>query len=281
MCKWMEGQYCRAIPDSLTSLQKSLDHLQVSSLSSQCQWREAVVAARVGPGSSPQQQGHQPSMAQPWGLVEGTASVAALLVHPGALQEQQLHQVRAVRTDRCREGSVCQLWTVIRALFPEELTKILRNRTCFDVKDGEKKTSRICPIIWIQKLMGSILGWDTSSIQVSGKSVQKFLCNPADKPTHRQTDTRYCMSQCNSHREHLTSSPATAALQASWQWNVGRLTYHQRRVQLLVLTVRLSSTFKEEGGVFYQTSFHRQEERSLTTRSATLQRVPTWNWNAR
>ena len=31
--------------------------------------------------------------------------------------------------------------------------------------------------------MGSILGRDTSSIQVSWKSVQKLLCNPADKLT--------------------------------------------------------------------------------------------------
>ena len=36
-----------------------------------------------------------------------------------------------------------------------------------------------------QKLMGSILGQDPSSIQVSSKSVKQFLCNPADKQTNR------------------------------------------------------------------------------------------------
>ena len=34
--------------------------------------------------------------------------------------------------------------------------------------------------------MGSILGQDPSSVQVSRKSVQQFLCNPAHKPTNQQ-----------------------------------------------------------------------------------------------
>ena len=37
-----------------------------------------------------------------------------------------------------------------------------------------------------RKWTGSFPGWDPSSNQVSWKSVQLFLCNPADKPT---TDT--------------------------------------------------------------------------------------------
>ena len=39
-----------------------------------------------------------------------------------------------------------------------------------------------------QKLMGSILGWEPSSSQVSWKTVELFLCNPADNPTNLQTD---------------------------------------------------------------------------------------------
>lgn len=36
--------------------------------------------------------------------------------------------------------------------------------------------------------MGSILGRDSSSIQVSWNSVELFFCHPADKPTKKQTD---------------------------------------------------------------------------------------------
>lgn len=37
-----------------------------------------------------------------------------------------------------------------------------------------------------QKSMGSILSWDPSSIQVFWKSVQRFLCDPAEKPINQQ-----------------------------------------------------------------------------------------------
>ena len=37
--------------------------------------------------------------------------------------------------------------------------------------------------------MGCILGWDPSSIPVSRKSTLQFLCNPAHKPTKKQTNT--------------------------------------------------------------------------------------------
>ena len=39
-----------------------------------------------------------------------------------------------------------------------------------------------------QKLTGSILGRDRSSIQVVWKFAQRFLCNPADEPNNQQTD---------------------------------------------------------------------------------------------
>ena len=38
-----------------------------------------------------------------------------------------------------------------------------------------------------QKLTGSNLGRDVSSIQVSWKSLQQFSCNPAEKPTNEWT----------------------------------------------------------------------------------------------
>ena len=34
--------------------------------------------------------------------------------------------------------------------------------------------------------MGSVLGRDPSSVQVSWKSIKHFLCNPAYKPTDQQ-----------------------------------------------------------------------------------------------
>ena len=39
-----------------------------------------------------------------------------------------------------------------------------------------------------QKWMKSILGWCLVSIQVSGKSVLRFWCNPADKPTNKPSN---------------------------------------------------------------------------------------------
>ena len=39
-----------------------------------------------------------------------------------------------------------------------------------------------------QMLRRSILGQDTSSVQVWWKSVQYFFCNPAYKPTNKQTN---------------------------------------------------------------------------------------------
>lgn len=35
-----------------------------------------------------------------------------------------------------------------------------------------------------QKLTGSVLGRDTSSIQITWKSIWQFLCYPSDKPTN-------------------------------------------------------------------------------------------------
>lgn len=40
-----------------------------------------------------------------------------------------------------------------------------------------------------QKFMLSVTGWKASCIQVSRKSLQSFLCNLADNPTKKQTDT--------------------------------------------------------------------------------------------
>ena len=40
-----------------------------------------------------------------------------------------------------------------------------------------------------RKLMGSVLGQDPASTQVSWKSIEKFLCNLADKPTNQERDT--------------------------------------------------------------------------------------------
>ena len=37
--------------------------------------------------------------------------------------------------------------------------------------------------------MGSLQGWDLSSIQFLWKSLQEFLCNPVHKPTNKQMDT--------------------------------------------------------------------------------------------
>lgn len=80
----------------LTSLQQDLHHLHVSCLSGERQWSEAVVAAGTYCGPGVQQQGHQCCSARPRGLMKGPAAVAAPLVHPGAAQEQQLHQVHVV-----------------------------------------------------------------------------------------------------------------------------------------------------------------------------------------
>ena len=42
-----------------------------------------------------------------------------------------------------------------------------------------------------QKLMGSIVGQEPSSIQESWKPVQEFLCNPADdQPINQKMDER-------------------------------------------------------------------------------------------
>ena len=46
-----------------------------------------------------------------------------------------------------------------------------------------------------QKFMVSVLAWDPSAIQDLWKSVQWFLCNPADKPTNQPTN-----QQTNEHR---------------------------------------------------------------------------------
>ena len=48
-----------------------------------------------------QEPGHQLHVTQPRGLVERAAAVQTLLVHAGALKEQQLHQVSTARADRC------------------------------------------------------------------------------------------------------------------------------------------------------------------------------------
>lgn len=48
-------------------------------------------------------------------------------------------------------------------------------------------------------------------------------------------------------------------------------TYKQRGVLVVVRTVRLGSARQEEGGVFRQTPFHRQEQGSLAAEGATLQ----------
>ena len=41
----------------------------------------------------------------------------------------------------------------------------------------------------LQKLMGSVLGWDQPPSNFCKKSIQWFLCNAADKPTAQQMDT--------------------------------------------------------------------------------------------
>lgn len=88
----------------LTFHQERLHHLQVTVLGGQGQWREAVVAAGVRLRPGLQQHLYHLCCAQPGGLVQRPAAVAGLLVHTGALQEQQLQQVQALSADRCREA---------------------------------------------------------------------------------------------------------------------------------------------------------------------------------
>lgn len=45
-----------------------------------------------------------------------------------------------------------------------------------------------CHFIMQQRSMGSILGWDLFSIQVLLISAQWLSCNPADRPTNKQTN---------------------------------------------------------------------------------------------
>lgn len=62
------------------------------------------MASRIWMCTGLQQQGHHGGFAQARGFMERAAAVAALLVDLGALQEQQLHQVDAVRANGCEMG---------------------------------------------------------------------------------------------------------------------------------------------------------------------------------
>ena len=75
----------------------------------------------------------------------------------------------------------------IHASFPEKWTKLLKNTLSHEVWEGEKMYPD-----QHQKFMGPILGWDASFIQVLWKSVLKFFCNPADKPTEQKQTQTYC-----------------------------------------------------------------------------------------
>ena len=61
----------------------------------------------------------------------------------------------------------------VHALFPEKLTKMVKNALSCSVKDSDKKCIR--PSLYpepYEKLMGSILGRDSSSIPVSWRFFQ-------------------------------------------------------------------------------------------------------------
>ena len=75
----------------------------------------------------------------------------------------------------------------IHLLIPD---KLLRNSFSCHFKESEKKFSDPSPHPDLQqKLMGSFLGWDLSSIQVLGKSVQYFCVFPlTNQPTNKQTN---------------------------------------------------------------------------------------------
>lgn len=63
---------------------------------------------------------------------------------------------------------------------------------CFKGRKSEKNLDSSLYPDQHQKLIGSFLGRDPSSVQVSWKSVQHFLCNPAYKNqlTNKETDKR-------------------------------------------------------------------------------------------
>lgn len=75
----------------------------------------------------------------------------------------------------------------IHALFPEKVMKMLEGKWNSWIRPFSLDLHR--------KLMGSILSWDSS---FWWKLVQKFLCNPADKPADKQsnkwtrTKTKHC-----------------------------------------------------------------------------------------
>ena len=78
-----------------------------------------------------------------------------------------------------------QSYFVFLTLFPEKWIRYCKKALFCNVKKKVRKN----PSLYLeppQKLMGFILGRDPSSIQVSSKSIQYFLYNPADKPTREQ-----------------------------------------------------------------------------------------------
>ena len=83
------------------------------------------------------------------------------------------------------------------ALFPEDflyqdpalekLTKMSKRALFCNVKESGKKKKNVLELH--QKLMGSVVGRDQTHPPSKLKSIQQFLCNPADKPTSQHTDT--------------------------------------------------------------------------------------------
>lgn len=76
-------------------------------------------------------------------------------------------------------------WLETMNTFPEKLTKKR-------LKESEKKKIldwSLYPHLY-QNVMGSITGQDPTSIQVSWKSAQQFLCYHLDKPTNQWTQLK-------------------------------------------------------------------------------------------
>lgn len=67
-------------------------------------------------------------------------------------------------------------------------------------------------------------------------------------------------------------------MKAQGNLKAGQRTHKKGWVLVVVLAVWLGPAFKEKGDVFYQTPFHCQEQRSLTTESTPLHRVRGRSW---
>ena len=100
---------------------------------------------------------------------------------------------------KIRATSICLFFfsVKIHASFPEKSTKNVEKPTISQRLRGRKK---MYPDQH-QKFMGSILGWDASFIQVLRKSVLKFFCNPADKPTGKKNKKN------NRHKHTVKMAP--------------------------------------------------------------------------